>query len=72
MSQLLRGIGVFVGSGEDPFLADFVQSGSLSTVLDLLVLDGVSEDDKQDSLELLLHILLPLLPCQYSFDTLYI
>jgi hypothetical protein len=57
MSQLLRGISVFVGSKEEPFLEDFVKSGSLSTVLDLLALPEVSEDDKQDSLNLLLHIL---------------
>jgi hypothetical protein len=56
MSQLLRGISVFVGSKEEPFLVDFVKSGSLSTVLDLLVLAEVSEDDKQDALELLSHI----------------
>lgn len=52
-SQLLRGIGVFIKSGVELFLVDFVESGSLSTVLDLLIHSEVSEDDKQDALELM-------------------
>lgn len=56
MSQLLRGIGIFVGSGEGTFLSDFVQTGSVSTLLELLRLPEVSEDDRQEVLALMMHI----------------
>lgn len=48
---------MFIKSGVELFLVDFVESGSLSTVLDLLIHTGVSEDDKQDALELLSNII---------------
>lgn len=48
---------MFVKSGVELFLVDFVESGSLSTVLDLLIHNDVSEDDKQDALELLSNII---------------
>eukprot|EP00163_Fabomonas_tropica_P011771 TRINITY_DN2264_c0_g2_i3.p1 TRINITY_DN2264_c0_g2~~TRINITY_DN2264_c0_g2_i3.p1 ORF type:complete len:731 (+),score=147.00 TRINITY_DN2264_c0_g2_i3:273-2465(+) len=57
ISQQLRAISIFVGaSSGQRFLLEFLETGGVATVLEILTLEKLGEGDKQQCLTLLTHV----------------